>query len=297
MEEYINSIPKIIYHLDEPIADPSAISLYFLSKTASKDVKVVMSGEGADEFFGGYNCYLDETDLKMYNKIPYFIRYILGKCFEVFPEFKGRNFIVRKGKRLEDGYVGVNKVFSEKEKRKILKISNYIKNEKIIKSSIDISRNECDIIKMQRVDIDNWLTRDILLKSDKMTMANSLESRTPFVDKEVFKIASELPTEYKISKHMAKVALREAAKKEIPNESYKNKKLGFPVPLREWMREAEFYNEIKKTINQEFVAEFFNQKYILKLLEKHKNHRQDNYRKIWTIYIFIKWYEQFFIEE
>ena len=293
-EEYISSISKALYHMDEPCLDPSAISLYLLSKLASQDVKVVISGEGADEFFGGYNYYLENTSLKLYNKVPYCIRHVLSKCFSVFPDFKGRNFIVRKGNKLEEEYVGVNKVFSEKERRKVLSIEDNIRNKDIIQSSLYNSKDENNIVKMQRVDIENWLSKDILLKVDKMTMANSIESRTPFVDKEVFKIASMLPIECKISNNTTKVALRKAAKKDIPNESYKKKKLGFPVPLREWMREEDLYNEIKNTINQDFVKEFFNQKYILKLLENHKKHKQDNYRKVWTIYIFIKWYEVYF---
>ena len=146
------------------------------------------------------------------------------------------------------------------------------------------------------IDIKYWLVKDILLKVDRMTMANSLEARTPFIDKEVFKIASELPLKYKVSKDNTKIALRDAAKLDIPNESYKKKKLGFPVPLREWMKEEDVYNEIKQTINKDFVKEFFNQKYVIKLLEEHKNNKKDNYKKVWAVYCFIKWYEIFFLD-
>lgn len=294
-EEWLEAIPKFLYHMDEPSSDPSAISLYFVSKLASQDVKVVLSGEGADEFFGGYNYYREEVDMKFYNKIPYFIRHLLAVIFEKFPEFKGRNFIVRRGKKVEDNYVGVNKIFSEKERKKVLAFPDTIKNSEITKPLFENSNAKTNISKMQTVDIRNWLLNDILLKCDKMSMANSIEGRTPFTDREVFNLARTIPDEYKVSKDNTKLALREAAKRVIPNEAYKKKKLGFPVPIREWMREDEFYNEIKRAFEQDFVKEFFNQKYILNLLEEHKARKKDNYKKVWILYSFIKWYEIFFV--
>lgn len=292
-KEYMKAIHTVIYYMDEPCADPSAVSLYFLSRLVSKDLKVIMSGEGADEFFGGYNCYAEEESIKLYNKIPYCIRHIIGKIFELLPEFKGRNFIVRRGKKVEEEYIGVNQVFSEKERNKILKFKNNLRNKDIISKIVKKEKN--NLTTMQKIDIKCWLPRNILLKGDKMAMANSVEARTPFIDKEVFEIASTIPLEHKVRKNSTKVALREAAKKDIPNESYKNKKLGFPVPLREWMREDDIYNEVKETISKDFVEEFFNRKYVLKLLEEHRRHKKDNYKKVWTIYTFIKWYEVFFL--
>lgn len=295
-EEWLETIPKFLYYMDEPSSDPSAISLYFVSKLASKDVKVVLSGEGSDEFFGGYNYYREEVDMKAYNKIPYFIRHLLAVCLGILPEFKGRNFIVRRGNRIEDEYVGVNKIFSEKERKRLLLCEDNIKNKEITKPFFENCKNCSNIVKMQSVDIRNWLLNDILLKCDRMTMANSIEGRTPFTDKEVFNLARTIPVEYKVTKDNTKVALREAAKRDIPNEAYKKKKLGFPVPIREWMREDQFYNEIKRAFSEDFVKEFFNQKYILKLLDEHKNHKKDNYKKVWIIYSFIKWYEIFFVK-
>ena len=273
-KEYLNSVSQILYYMDEPSADASAISLYFVSKLASKDVKVVMSGEGADELFGGYNTYKEEVDLKWYTKIPFAIRHILGMLFETLPEFRGRNLIVRRGYKLEDQYIGVNTIFSEKERRRVLAFSDTIKNKEITKPIFQQYNNKNNMVKMQALDMKYWLTRDILLKADKMTMANSIEGRTPFIDKEVFKIASSLPVEYKVSKTNTKIALREAAKKDVPSKAYEKKKLGFPVPLRKWMEEDDFYNEIKQTICQDFVKEFFHQKYVLKLLEEHKRRKE-----------------------
>ena len=134
----------------------------------------------------------------------------------------------------------------------------------------------------------------ILQKADRMTMAHSLEGRVPFIDKEVFSYASSLPIEYKVTKENTKVALRDAAKKVIPTEAYKKKKLGFPVPLRAWMREEDFYNEIKNTFNLEIADELFNTKYLMKLLDNHYSGKKDNYKKVWTVYCFLKWYQVYF---
>lgn len=293
-EEYMKIIPKIMYHMDEPTSDPAAVALYFVANLARKDVKVVLSGEGADEFFGGYNTYREEVDFKIYNKIPYFIRHIISKACSILPEVRGINFLVRRGQKLEDNYIGVNKVFSEKECKKVLTSPITLKNKDITKNVYDEFKDEPNIIKMQAIDINYWLIKDILQKADKMTMANSLEGRVPFIDKEVFKVASSLPFDYKVTKENTKVALREAAKSVIPNESYKKKKLGFPVPIRNWMRDDDVYNEIKNTFLSEAAGKFFNQKYMIKLLDQHKNKKKDNYRKVWTVYIFLKWYKEFF---
>ena len=293
-KEYMKIIPKVMYHMDEPTSDPAAVALYFVANLARHDVKVVLSGEGADEFFGGYNTYREEIDFKIYNKIPFFIRKIISKVCGLLPEIRGINFLVRRGQKLEDSYIGVNKVFSEKETKRILKKTPIIKNKDITKEVYDDFKDDSNIIKMQAIDINFWLIKDILQKADKMTMANSLEGRVPFIDKEVFKVASSLPFDYKVTKKNTKVALRDAAKEVIPNESYNKKKLGFPVPIRDWMREDDVYNEIKQTFLSDSAQKYFNQKYILKLLDQHKNHKKDNYRKVWTVYVFLKWYEEFF---
>lgn len=295
-EEYMNSISNVMYYMDEPLPDPAAISLYHLAKFASHDVKVILSGEGADEFFAGYNVYRENFDMSIYNKIPYFIRSILASLVRLLPEFKGKNFIIRRGSKLEDYYLGVNRLFSEREVKKVLKKKEIESFQNLTKSIFAKCQNQSDIIKMQNCDIHLWLVEDILLKVDKMTMSSSIEARTPFIDKEVFEVARCLPDKYKVTKENTKVALRSVAKKVIPTEAYKKKKLGFPVPLREWIREDDVYEEIKNSFNQEFVQEFFNQKYIIKLLDEHKTNKKDNYKKIWAIYCFIKWYEVFFIE-
>lgn len=296
-EEYFDIIPKIMYHLDEPIADPAAVALYFVAKLASKDVKVVLSGEGADEFFGGYNYYRMEIDTEKYRKIPFFIRKIISKLASLLPPKRGINFLVRNGQTLEEGYIGVTKIFTEKETKKLIKYPNKSrKNKDITKDVYEENQHSSNISKMQAIDINFWLAKDIFQKADKMTMANSIEGRVPFTDIEVFKLARTIKDEYKVTKENTKVALREAAKKDIPNESYKKKKLGFPVPLREWLKEDKIYKNIKEAFNSDISKQLFNNKMLNKILDDHKNNKNDNYKKIWTIYCFLVWYDEFFIK-
>lgn len=293
-DEYLDAIPKIMYHLDEPTSDPAAISLYFVAKLASRDLKVVLSGEGADEFFGGYNYYREEVDYKFYNKIPYGIRHVIGKVAGLFPEVRGFNFLVRRGEKLENSYIGVNRNFSEKMARKVLRNNYELKAIDVTKDVYNEFKDYSNIDKMQAIDINFWLMKDILLKADRMTMASSIEGRVPFIDKEVFSVASKLPFDYKVTKENTKVALREAAKKVIPTDAYKKKKLGFPVPIREWIKDGAFKEDIEKTINSDVANKYFNVKFLNKLFNEHLSGKKDNYRKIWTVYTFIKWYQVFF---
>ena len=293
-EEYLENISKIMYHLDEPTSDPAAISLYFVAKLASKDLKVVLSGEGADEFFGGYNYYREEVDYKFYNKLPFCIRHAIGKVASIFPEGRGFNFLVRRGEKLENSYIGVNRNFSSKMAKKVLKNNYELEAIHVTKDVYNEFKNYSNIDKMQAIDINFWLMKDILLKADRMTMASSIEGRVPFIDKEVFKVASHLPFDYKVTKENTKVALRAAAKEVIPTEAYKKKKLGFPVPVREWIKEGDFKEEVEKTLNSDVANKYFNTKIINKMFEEHVNGKKDNYRKVWTIYTFIKWYQVFF---
>lgn len=292
-QEYMKAISDVYYHMDEPTTDACSIAVYFLSKLASKDVKVVLSGEGADEFFGGYNSYDDHP----YTKLPLWIRKSVAAVCKILPQNKYTRYLIRRGKSLEESYVSINRNFYDDELNDILNFKDYLKNKDIVKSTYQEYKNENELNKKLAIDIRYWLSDNILLIVDKMTMAFSIESRVPFTDIDVFKVASTLPKEYKVRDKTTKVALREAAKKDIPNESYKKKKLGFPVPIREWIKEDDFYQEIKNTFSLEIADELFQKKNIMKLLEEHKNGVKDNYRKIWAIYSFLKWYEVFFLEE
>ena len=296
-DEFVNIVPKIMYHMDEPVSDPAAIALYFVAKEASKDVKVVLSGEGADEFFGGYNMYRQVVDASFYNKVPFFIRHAISNVCKLLPEVKGVNFLIRRGDRLEDSYVGMNRIYSDKQVKQILKTRPIMPNREVMKEVYELHKNDSDLDKMQAVDINYWLMKDILGKADRMTMANSIEGRVPFTDIEVFNVARTLPFSAKVTKENTKVALRDAAKEVIPNESYKKKKLGFPVPIREWMKEDDLYNKVMEALDTPIAQELFNTKQLKKMMTDHKNGKKDNYRKVWTIYAFIVWYQVFFLEQ
>ena len=289
-EEYLKAIPDVFYHMDEPTTDACSIAVYFLSKLASHDVKVVLSGEGADEFFGGYNSYDDNT----YTKLPLVIRKIIASICKILPKNKYTRYLIRRGMSLEESYVSINRNFYDDELSSVLKYKDYKKNKDILKDTYEEYKNESELNKKLAIDIRYWLSDNVLNIVDKMTMAFSIESRVPFTDIEVFKLSSTIPKEYKVKNKTTKVSLRDAAKRDIPNESYKKKKLGFPVPIREWIKETDFYNEIKNTFNIPIANELFNKEYIMNLLEEHKKGIKDNYRKIWAVYSFLKWYQVFF---
>lgn len=296
--EYWESLPKVQYHMDEPLADPSAIALYFVSELASKYVKVVLSGEGADELFGGYNIYREPFSLASYSKIPFPIRKLIGKFANILPDIKGKSFLQRGGQKIEDRYIGNARVFNNKERKKLLKIkTNAPETNKVTSEFFKLAEEYDDTTKMQLVDINTWLIGDILLKADKMSMAHSLELRVPFLDKEVFKLARTIPLKYKVNKENTKFALRMAARRVIPKKVADKKKLGFPVPIRLWLKEKIYYEKVKSYFEKPIARELFVYEELMFLLNNHFNGKKDNSRKVWTIYIFLLWYEVFFEKE
>ena len=298
-DEYWDVIPKIQYYMDQPHADPSCVALYFVSKIASEHVKVVLSGEGADELFGGYRIYHEPLSLAKVKFIPRFIFKGLAKIVNLIPvDFKGKSFINRASKTVEERFIGNANLFTDKEKRKILKNTDgMLKPTEITKPYYNNVKNLDDITKMQYIDINLWMVGDILLKADRMSMANSLELRVPFLDKEVFKLASTLPLKFKVNDENTKYAMRKAALKNLPEEVAKRKKLGFPVPTRVWLRQEKYYKKVKEEFESENANKFFNQEEIIKLLDIHYKGKKDNSRKIWAIYVFLIWYKEFFNEE
>ncbi|BED92800.1 MAG: asparagine synthase (glutamine-hydrolyzing) [Candidatus Paraimprobicoccus trichonymphae] len=298
-EEYWSTIKKVQYFMDQPLADPSCVALYFVCKEAHEHVKVVLSGEGADELFGGYSIYNESKSLNLYQKIlPEFIRKILAKIAKKLPfYFKGRGFIIRGEKTLEDRFIGNAFIFTKEEKDKILKKPEFSTDPKdFCKKFYDQTSEYDNTTKMQYLDMNLWLVGDILLKADRMSMANSLELRVPFLDKEVFKIASSLPKDFRVNKLNTKYALRLAASKRLPKETAEKKKLGFPVPIRDWIKMEKYFYLIKNTFESDASKKFFNTEKILKLLEDHYDNKWDNSRKIWTIYTFLLWYNIYFEE-
>ena len=298
-DEYWDSLGKIQYHMDEPLADPSAVALYFVSKLASKHVKVALSGEGADEFFGGYNIYREPMDLQITRLIPKPLRKGIAAIMKALPfRFKGKNYLIRASMDLEDRVIGNAKMFSEKERERILKNPTGKYNHKeITKPYYDFTKGQDDVTRMQFIDLNLWMVGDILLKADKMSMANSLEVRVPFLDKEVFEVARHVQPDYRVNREATKYAFRMAAKDYLPEEVASKKKLGFPVPTRVWLKDEKYYNIVKTAFQSEAAQKYFNTDKIVKYLDDHKNGKADNSRKVWTIYMFLVWYNQFFGNE
>lgn len=294
-EEYFEKFPKILAHCDEPISDPSAIALYFLSEEASKQVNVILSGEGSDEMFGGYNIYRLPVDLAKIRKFPKALRKFNAEICGHLPKFRGRDLIIRAGKDVEERFIGNANIYSTKE------ISRILKNAKlkptpydIVKPYYDKVKNEDEITKMQYIDINFWLWGDILYKADTMSMAHSVEVRVPFLDKEVWKVASKVPSRHKVTQKETKAYFRASAAKYMPDVSAERKKLGFPIPVRNWLREDSHYNSIKAELTSDLSRQFFNTDELAKLIDAHYKGKADNYRKIWTVYAFLTWYRKHF---
>ncbi len=292
-EEYFKNLSNIMYYMDEPLADPSAIALYFVTKIASENVKVSLSGEGADEIFGGYNIYQESFVWPWYYKVPYPIRKVIGGIAGLLPSHRGLNFLVRRGKKLEDRFVGNAFIFDNKEVSKILAGKRQTKGfQDLTAIYYDSVKDYDNVTKMQYIDFNFWLIGDILLKADKMSMANSLEVRVPFLDRPLIDYARGIPTEYKVDKFKTKKIFRDIAHEKLESKVSDKKKLGFPVPIRVWMKDDDVYTEIKTKF--ENASQFFKTDKIIKLLDNHRAGKADNSRKVWTIYTFLLWYDIYF---
>lgn len=298
-DEFWNIVPTVQYYMDQPHADPSCVALYYVCKIASEHVKVVLSGEGADELFGGYRIYHEPYSLRYSKILPRFVWKGIAGILNAIPKnFPGKSYANRASKTLEERFIGNANLFSDKEKRKILKNTDgMLKPEEITKQFYDDTKGLDDVTRMQYIDINLWMIGDILLKADRMSMANSLELRVPFLDKEVWNLARTIPSKYKVTKDgQTKVAMRKAALKNMPEKVASRKKLGFPVPTREWLKQEKYYNIVKTEFESENSKKFFVTEEIVKLLDEHYQLKKDNSRKIWTIYVFLIWYKEFFGE-
>ena len=296
-EEYWGNFGKIQYHMDEPLADPAAIALYFVSKLASEHVKVVMSGEGADELFGGYRIYQEPITVTAYDKLPFWLRRAVSKICEHLPQKHGINYLVRRGKTIEERFIGNAKIFSKTERDALLKseTSKAACEPKILCDRFyDEVSDKDTITKMQYLDINMWLMGDILLKADKTSMANSLELRVPFLDKKVMELAQTIPLDCRVNTKTTKLALRRAAEKTLPRRTAEKDKLGFPVPIRVWLKEDGYYNTVKEMFTSSAAEKYFNTDALVALLDLHRSGKEDVSRKIWTVYTFLVWYYQFF---
>ena len=296
--DYWSSIPLIMYYMDEPLADPSAVALFFLDKMVAEDVKVVLSGEGADEFFGGYNIYHEPMSLAKYQKAPRFIRKALAGIARAIPgHHKGQGFLERGSKELRERFIGNANIFSVEERNRILRKPTASKApQDLTRPFYERVAHLDDVAQMQYIDDSFWLPGDILLKADKMSMAHSLESRVPFLDMEVFALARTLPVEHRLHGTTTKYALRTAAYEVLPQQVANKKKLGFPVPMRVWLKQDGYCQMVREAFESEDAKRFFVSSELLGLIEDHRAGKADNSRKIWTVYVFLIWYSVFFGE-
>ncbi|WP_226581618.1 asparagine synthase (glutamine-hydrolyzing) [Halobacillus litoralis] len=298
-EEFFEKIPLIQYHMDEPHANLSSIPLYFLAELASKHVTVVLSGEGADELFGGYDWYRVSPKQKAYQKVPFVLRRATSKISQGLPDNRLTNFLSSGGQKVEEKFIGQAKIFSRTESTKVLKPS-YLSDhtsDSILASTYEKVLKENDYTKMQYADIRHWLPGDILQKADKMSSAHSLELRVPFLDYKVMESASKLTPELRAGRKDTKYALRQAAKSVLPDEWANRPKVGFPVPIRHWLREEKYYNHMKSVLSSETASKFFYTEELIQYLDDHYENRGNYQRYIWTVYVFLIWYGVYFSAE
>ena len=296
-EEYWANLGNIQYHMDEPLADAASVALYFVNREASKQVKVCLSGEGADEFFGGYNIYKEPFTVSWYDHLPLWLRRAVGSVAECLPPVHGINFLVRRSRPLDERYIGNTNLMGERRKKHLLK--NYrgsVKPTDLSRKLFDKTKGQDPVTRMEFCDLNLWMVGDILLKADKMSMANSLELRVPFLDKKVFELARRIPTECKVNAGQTKIAMRGAAEKTIPARTADKKKLGFPVPVRAWLRDEKYAGIVREAFNAPAAAEFFNVTELNRMLDQHLSGKRDNWRQIWCVFIFLVWYDEYFVK-
>lgn len=299
-EEFFNALPAIQYYADEPNANLSTVPLYFLSQLAARDVKVVLSGEGADELFGGYMSYHTTKTYDAYRKLPRGLRRAVSRWAEKRPPFKGRGHLIEGGKPVEETFLGQAFIFDTEEAERVLTPAyrGSLTWRDVTAPYFDAVKDADDLTKKQYLDLHLWQPLDILRKADRMTMAHSLELRVPYLDREVWSVARAVPSKQKMrGKNITKYPLRLAAVPLLPDDWIKREKKGFPVPFIAWLREEKYYNWAKDLISQEYVTEFFDQKYLLELLDRHYSGKEKTHRKLYTVLSFLIWYQVYFPEK
>lgn len=295
-EEFWGNIKKVQYHMDQPLADPSCIALYFVSKLASEHVKVVLSGEGADELFGGYTVYNEPDVFRHYHKLPQWLRTFLRRVVQKVPwHFVGQGYITRGEFPTNESFIGNAKMFGYEDKRRLLKDPSIAtRPQTVTKPYYDRVKDLDDVTRMQYLDINLWMVGDILLKADRMSMANSLELRVPFLDKEVFRVAATIPKSLRLKNNTTKYAMRQAALRHLPARTAEKKKLGFPVPTRVWLRDERYYKIVKDAFSSDLAQQFFHTEELLHYLDEHYKGHRDYSRRIWTVFVFLLWYQVYF---
>jgi asparagine synthase (glutamine-hydrolysing) len=293
--EFVAALPEIVWYLDEPVADPALVPLFFIAREARKHVKVVLSGEGADELFGGYTIYREPLSLKPFDYLPNPVRRSLGRASRPLPEgMRGKSLLHRGSLRLEERYYGNARSFSDAQLRAVLPGFRQDWTHTDVTAPVYAASEGWDpVARMQHIDLFTWLRGDILVKADKMTMANSLELRVPFLDPEVFAVASRLPLEQKITRTTTKFALRRALEPIVPAHVLHRPKLGFPVPIRHWLQAGELLDWAYATVGASQAGELIDLAAVTRMLDEHRSGTSDHSRRLWTVLIFMLWHAIF----
>jgi asparagine synthase (glutamine-hydrolysing) len=290
-DEMMEAIPLIVWYLDDPVADPALVPLWFIAREARKHVKAVLSGEGSDELFGGYTIYKEPISLAAFEKVPGSVRRLMGKVSGRIPEgTRGKDLLRRGALTLEERYYGNARIFRDDQLRGVLRtFDERVGHRDVTAEHYRTSRDWDPVARMQHVDLFTWLRGDILVKADKVTMANSLELRVPFMDPEVFKVAASIPVDQKIAHDTTKYALRRGLEGIVPAHVLNRAKLGFPVPIRFWLR-AEMYDWARGIINDSQTGELIDKSAALRMLDEHKESRFDHSRRLWALLMFMIWH-------
>ena len=293
--EFVAALPEIVWYLDEPVADPALVPLYFIAREARKHVKVVLSGEGADELFGGYTIYREPLSLKPFDFLPRGVRRSVGKMATPLPDgMRGKSLLHRGSLTLEERYYGNARSFSDAQLRAVLPRfrADWVHTD-VTAPLYAQSQGWDPVARMQHIDLFTWLRGDILVKADKMTMANSLELRVPFLDPEVFAVASRLPYDQKITRATTKYALRRALEPIVPAHVLNRPKLGFPVPIRHWLRSGELLDWAQAMVTSSGAGDLISLSAVRTLLDEHRTGVSDHSRRLWTVLIFMLWHAIF----
>lgn len=297
-KECFDAFARIQYHMDEPQSNPSSVPLYFLCALARQHVTVVLSGEGADEIYAGYEWYDENAQMRKYKKIPAPLRRAAAGVTRHLPYFKGHDFILKGTGRPEDYFLGQALVYTTKEALAILNPKYRVGPSpfELAEPIYDRAKGLSELEKKQYLDLNMWLPGDILLKADKMSMAHSIELRVPYLDRRVMEHAAQIRPEHKITPENTKYVFRKAANRTLPDEWADRTKKGFPVPIRKWLAEDEYYATVRDSFASDTAAEYFDQKALLALLDEHRAGRMNNGRKVWTAFTFLTWHKEFFGE-
>ena len=298
-EECFSDLGKIQYMMDEPHSNPSIVPLYYLARLARQHVTVVLSGEGADELFGGYDEYTDTPNMKKFKNMPAPARALAEIAAAIMPNSKIGGLVKRAKLPVEKTFIGQARIFEEDESAAILQAdyNNAPSIADIVNPFYEKFQAHDDVTKKQLLDLNLWLVDDILLKADKMSMAHSIELRVPLLDREVMDVAATVPTRYRVNDENTKYAFRQAARQALPEAWANRKKIGFPVPIRHWLRDEKYVSQVRTMFNSDTAAEFFDRDKILALLDSHVSGTQNVQRKIWSIYMFLVWYNEYFVKQ